>query len=121
MRGVNLDQLPEDEPGVRLDTNTPPTLLLLVAKQLFASLQFLHRIGIVFRDIKNSNLMIDEKRTHLTLIDFGTAKLTLFEPSQTFCGTFVQMAPEQLSGEQYTEKVDIWAAGVSLYALAFGK
>jgi serine/threonine protein kinase len=86
-----------------------------VFAQLLLAIHSLHRIALVHRDIKPSNIMLT-KRGLVKLGDFGHA--TLKEVRQTFVGTMEYMAPEVfVHDEPYTEKVDIWSFGVTMYEL----
>lgn len=90
-----------------------------VMKQIFCSLGYLHNKGIVHRDVKCENILIEENNKDLIikLIDFDTiSKLNPGEKLKGWYGTVYYMAPELISGS-YTEKCDIWSAGIVLYSL----
>ena len=93
----------------------------IICEVMFA-LYFLHKEGILHRDIKLENLMLD-KYNNVRLIDFGMSKVT--ESSQallhTACGTPDYVAPEVILREPYSDKADIWSLGVLLYAMVTGK
>jgi 5'-AMP-activated protein kinase catalytic alpha subunit len=82
----------------------------------------LHSRNIAHRDIKPENIIVDGDR--LKLIDFGlstewTSAKTMME---TPCGSPCYAAPEMVAGKKYDcRKVDIWAMGVTLYAMLMGK
>lgn len=90
--------------------------------QLSDALRFLHSNGIVHRDIKDENVILDGKG-HCQLIDFGSA--AHWRPGRkwdTFSGTLDYASPEILRGEMYSGKEqDVWALGVVGYVLICGE
>ncbi|KAH0787433.1 AGC family protein kinase [Histomonas meleagridis] len=100
----------------------PESVLKNIAAQLVSALAHLHSKHIIHRDMKPQNILIANKSS-LKLCDFGFARAL----SQTTLvltsikGTPLYMAPELVQEQQYDEKVDIWALGVILYELYYGK
>nr|XP_005986952.1 PREDICTED: uncharacterized serine/threonine-protein kinase SgK494 [Latimeria chalumnae] len=91
------------------------------AAELGLALGFLHDYGIVHRDVKMENVLLDE-RGHLKLTDFGLSRhLQRGERAYTICGTVHYMAPEVLSGGPYNHSADWWSLGILLFALAVGE
>jgi serine/threonine protein kinase len=94
-----------------------------VMQQLAAALDFAHSQGVVHRDVKPANLLLDERGT-LYLADFGIAKAlesaTRFTRTGTTIGTPEYMAPEQARG-QADHRADLYAAGIILYQLLTGR
>ncbi|MCI0713706.1 MAG: serine/threonine protein kinase, partial [Chloroflexi bacterium] len=95
-----------------------------IIQQVTSALDYAHRKGIVHRDIKASNVMLDEQG-NAYLTDFGIAKLldstTGFTATGMMLGTPAYMAPEQWKGSDSSAQTDIYALGVLLYAMLTGQ
>ncbi|XP_057427487.1 protein kinase and PP2C-like domain-containing protein isoform X2 [Lotus japonicus] len=110
---------------------------LVIAMQLAKALQYLHNLGIVHRDVKPANILLDKNLCpHLT--DFGLAEYkndikrvslenwkSSGKPTGGFhkknmVGTLVYMAPEILRKELHTDKSDVYSFGVSINELLTG-
>ena len=93
------------------------------ALQIGEALQEAHSKGIVHRDIKAENIMVNT-RNQIKVMDFGLAKLKgslkLTRTSSTI-GTLAYMAPEQLQGGETDARSDIFSFGVVLYEMLTGK
>ncbi|XP_052371033.1 hormonally up-regulated neu tumor-associated kinase homolog A-like isoform X2 [Oncorhynchus keta] len=92
-------------------------------RQLVMAVEHLHRAGVVHRDLKIENLLLDEQE-HIKLIDFGLSNcagiLGYSDPFSTQCGSPAYAAPELLSRKKYGPKVDVWSIGVNMYAMLTG-
>eukprot|EP00356_Strombidium_inclinatum_P012643 CAMPEP_0170489120 /NCGR_PEP_ID=MMETSP0208-20121228/7516_1 /TAXON_ID=197538 /ORGANISM="Strombidium inclinatum, Strain S3" /LENGTH=283 /DNA_ID=CAMNT_0010763901 /DNA_START=146 /DNA_END=997 /DNA_ORIENTATION=- len=96
-----------------------------IMRDLIIGLEFLHSHSIVHRDIKPQNIMLDENGK-AKFADFGASKILEGEDDmlKDTSGTFLFLSPECCDPavkEYSSKKADIWALGVSLYALTFNK
>ncbi|CEP61248.1 putative protein kinase YPK3 LALA0_S02e10066g [Lachancea lanzarotensis] len=120
------------EQGV-LDEDT----VAFYAAEISSAIKFLHQRGIVYRDLKPENCLLDE-RGHLVLTDFGLSKKSASDPaSQTdgielqegepvetlysIIGTPEYCAPEILDGKPYTQNCDWYSLGCLVYDMLTGK
>ena len=84
------------------------------------AIYFLHENNIIHRDIKPENLLLDEVRK-IKLCDFGWSSEVEIKNRKTFCGTCEYLAPEIIKEEPYDKSIDIWALGVLLFEMIYGR
>jgi len=89
--------------------------------ELLDALQFAHEAGVIHRDVKPANVMLDAQR-RVKLADFGVARIQDSERSAagTMVGTPAFMSPEQIQGLKIDRRTDIFSAGTILYQLLTG-
>lgn len=92
-------------------------------RQVVQAIMYCHTRNVTHRDIKLENILLDETKTRVKLIDFGFSTCIPHEKKiKLFCGTPSYMAPEIVAKVEYSgPPADIWALGVLLFALLCGK
>jgi serine/threonine-protein kinase len=99
----------------------PADKALETARKLCAGLGAAHDRGVIHRDLKPQNIMMN-KRGEVVIMDFGLAAIAdQLSGAEVRNGTPAYMAPEQLKGAEVTAKSDIYALGLVLYELFTGK
>jgi serine/threonine protein kinase len=87
------------------------------------ALDYLHKAGIVYRDVKPENILID-REGHIRLTDFGLSKGGLNENgglTESFCGTSEYLAPEIIKEKSYGFSVDWYSLGLVLFEMLAGE
>ncbi|KAM9267663.1 uncharacterized protein FYN16_005677 [Cariama cristata] len=92
-------------------------------RQILSAVEYLHCQGIVHRDLKIENFLLDEN--NIKIVDFGLSNTAKFkglsqELLHTQCGSPAYAAPELLAHRKYGPKVDVWSIGVSMFAMLTG-
>lgn len=89
--------------------------------ELGCALSYIHKQGIVHRDVKPDNILLDSEG-HVHLADFNVAsEFTSNRPLTSKSGTLAYLAPEVYLGKGYLSEVDWWSLGVTFYECIFNK
>jgi serine/threonine protein kinase len=117
-----------------------------VVAEILLALEHVHSLGVVYRDLKLENVLLD-RDGHVRVADFGLSKMlgsrsdvaggtgsgsvdrtgssssapSRLKKTKTFCGTREYVAPEMLGGDPYDTTVDLWAFGILLYEILCGR
>jgi serine/threonine protein kinase len=115
--GSNLNELRLDQPGKVFTWDYLQPLVL----QLCAALQYAHEEGVVHRDLKPGNIMLDS-RGRLKLADFGIASVIQDSTRRTAVGVPISgtpgyMSPQHMAGKMPSVSDDIYSLGATLYEL----
>ncbi len=120
VEGTSLKQL------IGARGSLPVSVALTIGKQLCRALEVAHAEGVIHRDIKPQNIVVDPTG-FLKVMDFGIARLANppggkgLTQEGTSIGTPDYMSPEQLSGMELDARSDLYAAGVVLFECATGR
>ena len=92
--------------------------------QIASGIKYLHQFGIVHRDLKPANISLKKQNDSdiIKIMDFGISEI--ISPNQisnSSSGTLIFLAPETLQGALQNKEIDIWAIGVILYYIMYGK
>jgi serine/threonine protein kinase len=117
VEGRSLRQLLDDQ------TQLDPDRAVEMAGAMAEALHAAHDAGIVHRDIKPANLLIRERDGAVKVADFGVARVTTSELTQsgTSLGTPAYMSPEQIEGRKVDGRSDLFSLAVILYEALCGE
>ncbi len=108
---------------IRTRGRLPVSATLTIAKQLCRALEVAHEQGVIHRDIKPQNMVVEPDGV-LKVMDFGIARLQERQSGMTQAGAVIgtpeYMAPEHLTGDDIDARVDIYATGVVIYECLTG-
>ncbi|WP_433431897.1 protein kinase domain-containing protein [Nonomuraea sp. CA-141351] len=103
----------------------PPGAVARIGLQVLEALQAAHAAGIVHRDVKPANILLDADGRHAVLTDFGLAASLRKDAELTqtgmVVGTPAYIAPERARGGPSTPQTDLWSLGVTLYTAVEGR
>jgi len=101
----------------------PVKRIVKILEQLLSALDHAHSQGVIHRDVKPGNILIDESRDTIALTDFSIAKVKdgiRLTSTGVLLGTVEYMAPELFEGQAADPRADLYAVGVILYELLTG-
>ena len=122
---ITMEYVPGDTlKGIlRMTGPLGPPRALAVAGQVCDGLAEAHRLGVVHRDLKSANIMIDREST-ARIMDFGIARSSETKgltDRGTLVGTPEYMAPEQVEGLEIDHRADIYSLGIILFEMVTGR
>jgi len=101
---------------------SPIPVAVNYGRQILAALRFAHRNGVVHRDIKPHNVLVDDEG-RIKVTDFGIARAGASEMTEvgSIIGTAQYLSPEQARGAPVDDRSDLYSVGVLLYELLTGE
>jgi len=108
---------------LKMTKQLSPSTAISIAKQVCEGLVEAHTFGVVHRDLKPGNIMID-REGDVRIMDFGIArslKAKGITESGILIGTPEYMSPEQVEGEEVDRRSDIYSLGIILYEMVTGR
>jgi hypothetical protein len=118
IRGTDLKRL------IDRDRQLEPEMTLRILEQVANALDAAHAEGLVHRDVKPANVLIEDDSLHVYLTDFGVTRhmdsKTHLTPTGHFLGTLQYVAPEQIEGKAVDARTDVYSLGCVLYECLTG-
>jgi len=108
---------------IKRKNGLPVQETLSLAQQILTGLDHLHRKGVIHRDVKPENILIDTDH-RVRLLDLGVSRIERMDTSSkslTPVGTPSYMAPEVIAGTEADERADVYSAAVTIYEMLTGK
>jgi serine/threonine-protein kinase len=117
-------QLIDGKPLARIAQTLTIDEKVRVVAQVASGIDAAHRHGLIHRDIKPHNILVERPgggEVHAYIVDFGLARDVDKDTDPNIAGTVEYMAPEQAAGERVDGRTDVWGLGVTLYELFAGR
>jgi eukaryotic-like serine/threonine-protein kinase len=97
----------------------PLETTVTIMTQVLDGLDYAHHQGIIHRDIKPGNVLIESRSQRPIILDFGIAKVSrgLDNESSSIQGTPIYMPPEQIRNETADKRADVYASGIMLFEM----
>ncbi|MHB8657503.1 MAG: Stk1 family PASTA domain-containing Ser/Thr kinase [Solirubrobacteraceae bacterium] len=107
---------------IRQEAPLAPVRAIDIAIQVLKAARFAHRRGVIHRDLKPHNVLVDEA-DHAKVTDFGIARAGASDMTETgsIMGTAQYLSPEQAQGHAVTETSDLYSIGIVLYEMLTGR
>jgi beta-lactam-binding protein with PASTA domain len=114
--GQTLKQL------IRREAPLDPVRAIDLALQILRAARFAHRRGVIHRDLKPQNVIVDDS-DHAKVTDFGIARAGASDMTETgsIMGTAQYLSPEQAQGHAVSERSDLYSIGIVLYEMLTGR
>eukprot|EP00055_Hartaetosiga_balthica_P016127 m.100249 g.100249 ORF g.100249 m.100249 type:complete len:678 (+) comp9042_c1_seq1:209-2242(+) len=121
--GVVMEYCPNSLYEIIRGHQLPPEWIVEWGAQIADGMLYLHKMGIVHRDLKSANILVAQDQKTLRISDFGCCREYKQGKSSimSFSGTAAWMAPEIIRSESCSERVDVWSFGVVLWELLTGE
>ncbi len=117
VKGTNLKELIKEKGKI------PPVIAVQITIRILSALQHTHRNGVIHRDIKPQNILVQEQG-HIKVADFGIARVAnsaTLSKGDSVMGSVHYFSPEQAAGEEVLQTGDIYSVGVVLYEMLTGR
>ena len=108
---------------IRDEAPLDPVRAIEITIQILRAARFAHRRGVIHRDLKPHNVMVEDDSDHIKVTDFGIARAGASDMTETgsIMGTAQYLSPEQAQGHAVSTPSDLYSVGVVLYELLTGR